>query len=140
MPQLGVKLKTVALVGYNDWKETYELKDGKWVDYDFNYLLDSKNFKEIAKYADGLGPTYEMLFDLKKTTKGKIVVNNYVKDAHANGIVVHPYTVRADKLPAYCNNVDELYQAILIDADADGLFTDFPDLGVQFLQKAAAKK
>lgn len=139
MPKMGMDLKTAMLLGYNDWKETYELKDGKWVEFDFNYLLDPKNFKEVSKYATGLGPTYEMLFDLKKTKKGAIAVNDFVKNAHANGMVVHPYTVRADKLPAYCNNVDELFKAILIDADADGLFTDFPDLGVAFLEKQGKK-
>lgn len=139
MPKMGMDLKTVMLLGYTDWNETYELKDGKWVPFDFDYLLDPKNFKEVSQYATGLGPTYEMLFDLKKTQKGSIVVNDFVKNAHANGMVVHPYTVRADKLPAYCNNVDELFKAILIDADADGLFTDFPDLGVAFLQKQGKK-
>lgn len=134
MPQMGMDLKTVMLLGYNDWKETYELKDGKWVPYDFNYLLDTKNFPEIAKYADGLGPSYEMLFDLKKTTKDHIVVNDLVKKAHEAGMIVHPYTVRKDQLPDYVSNVNELYKAILIDADADGVFTDFPDLGVQFLK------
>lgn len=140
MPKMGMSLKTVMLLGYTDWNETYELKDGKWTPYDFDYLLDPKNFPEVAKYATGLGPTYEMLFDLEKTKKGNIVVNDFVKNAHMNGMIVHPYTVRADKLPDYATDVDQLYKAILIDADADGVFTDFPDLGVAFLEKQAAKK
>lgn len=139
MPELGIDLKTVILITGNDSKETYELKDGKWEPYDFNYLLNPENFAEIAKYADGMGPAYNMLFDLKKTTKGHIVVNDLVTNAHKHGMVVHPYTVRADALPDYANNVDELYQAILIDADADGVFTDFPDLGVAFLKKHEQK-
>ncbi|MDO4676583.1 MAG: glycerophosphodiester phosphodiesterase [Anaerobiospirillum succiniciproducens] len=139
MPKMGMKLKTVMLLGYNDWNETYELKDGKWVPFDFNYLLDPKNFPEVSKYATGLGPTYAMLFDLEKTKKGNIVVNDFVKNAHLNGMMVHPYTVRADALPEYASNVDELFKAILIDADADGVFTDFPDLGVAFLEKQAKK-
>ena len=49
-------------------------------------------------------------------------------------MVVHPYTVRKDKLPAYVDNVDELYEAILYQAGADGLFTDFPDLGLNFVK------
>ena len=55
-------------------------------------------------------------------------------------MIVHPYTVRADALPKYCTDVNELYQAILIDADADGVFTDFPDLGVAFLEKESLAK
>ena len=140
MPQMGMSLKTVALIGKNDWGETYELKDGKWEPFDFNYLLNPKNYPEIAKYATGLGPTYEQLFDLDKTTQDHIVVNDLVKNAHKNGMIVHPYTVRADALPKYCTDVNELYQAILIDADADGLFTDFPDLGVNFLNEYAKTK
>lgn len=139
MPKMGMKLKTVMLLGYNDWNETYELKDGKWGPFDFNYLLDPKNFPEVSKYATGLGPTYAMLFDLEKTKKGNIVVNDFVKNAHLNGMMVHPYTVRADALPEYASNVDELFKAILIDADADGVFTDFPDLGVAFLEKQTKK-
>lgn len=135
MPQMDMSLKTVMLIGRNEWNETYELKDGNWEPFDFNYLLNPKNFPEIAKYATGLGPTYEMLFDLDKTTKDHIVVNDLVKHAHQNGMIVHPYTVRADALPKYCTDVNELYKAILIDADADGVFTDFPDLGVAFLNK-----
>ncbi len=140
MPKMDMSLKTVALIGKNDWGETYELKDGKWEPFDFNYLLNPKNYPEIAKYATGLGPTYEQLFNLKKTTKDHIVVNDLVKNAHINGMIVHPYTVRADALPKYCTDVNELYQAILIDADADGLFTDFPDLGVNFLNEYAKTK
>ena len=70
-----------------------------------------------------LGPTYAMLFDLDKTKKGNIVVNDFVKNAYLNGMMVHPYTVRADALPEYASNVDGSFKAILIDADADGVFT-----------------
>ncbi|HIV56208.1 MAG TPA: glycerophosphodiester phosphodiesterase [Candidatus Anaerobiospirillum stercoravium] len=137
MPALGMDLKTVILLTDNESKETYELVDGKWQPYDFNYLLDPQNFAEIAQYADGMGPAYKMLFDLEQTKRGHIVVNDLVKNAHAHGMVVHPYTIRKDALPDYVSNVDELFQAVLIDADADGVFTDFPDLGVAFLQRAA---
>lgn len=139
MPKMGIDLKTVVLLAENSWNETYELKDGKWVPYDFDYLMDPKNMKEVAKYATGMGPSLDMVIDGKKSKKGAIVVTDLVKNAHANGIMVHPYTIRADKLPAYCNNVDELFKAILIDADADGVFTDFPDLGSAFLQKNGKK-
>ena len=94
-----------------------------------------RNFAEIAQYADGMGPAYKMLFDLEQTKLGHIVPNNLVKAAHDAGMVVHPYTIRKDALPEWAANVDELFQAVLIDADADGVFTDFPDLGVAFLRK-----
>lgn len=138
MPQMGMDLKTVILIT-NSPTETYELVDGKWQPYDFSYLLNPENFDEIAQYADGMGPDYKMLVDTEKTTKGRIIMNDVVKQAHEHGLVVHPYTIRKDQLPEYASNVDQLFQAVLIDADADGVFTDFPDLGVAFLQRQATK-
>ena len=46
---------------------------------------------------------------------------------------VHPYTVRADQLPEYATNVNQLYDVLYNQAGVDGLFTDFPDKAVQFL-------
>ena len=58
-----------------------------------------------------------------------------VKEAHASKLQVHPYTVRADQLPAYAADVDQLYDVLYNQADVDGLFTDFPDKAVKFLNK-----
>ena len=133
MPQMGMDLRTVILITTNP-TETYELKDGKWESFDYKYLIDPANMAEIAQYADGMGPDYNLLFDVEKSSKGHIVVNDFVRNAHNNGMIVHPYTIRKDRLPDYVVNVDELYDAVLYKADADGVFTDFPDLGVKFLE------
>lgn len=134
MKELGMELKLIALIAKNEWNETYELKDGKWQSYDFTYLLDEKNMSEIAKIVDGLGPSYDMLFDVKKSKKGKIVINDLVKNAHKHELLVHPYTLRKDKLPTYASNINELFEAVLFKANADGVFTDFPDLALEFLK------
>ncbi|ENL5789583.1 glycerophosphodiester phosphodiesterase, partial [Yersinia enterocolitica] len=41
----------------------------------------------------------------------------------------------ADKLPKYATDVNQLFDIIYNQAGVDGVFTDFPDKGVQFLQK-----
>ena len=135
LPQLGMDIKLVALVGLNDWLETYEEKDGKWQPYDFSYLTDVKNYPDIAKIVDGVGPTYALIFDTQKSKKGKIVANDFVKNAHKFKLEVHPYTIRADALPDYAGSVEELFDAVLFKAGADGVFTDFPDLGLKFLAR-----
>jgi glycerophosphoryl diester phosphodiesterase len=56
-----------------------------------------------------------------------------VADAHAVGLVVHPYTFRADSLPAYAGSLEELLEIFFVRAGVDGVFTDFPDRVVQFL-------
>lgn len=58
-----------------------------------------------------------------------------VKEAHASKLAVHPFTIRADALPKYVTDVNQLYDVIYNQAGVDGVFTDFPDKGVQFLQK-----
>lgn len=135
LPQMGMDLKLVALVGFNHWLETYEYKNGNWQPYDFSYLIDEKNYPEIAKIVDGVGPAYALIFDIKKSSKGNIVPNDFVKNAHKYGLEIHPYTIRADALPDYAGSVDELFDAVLFKAGADGVFTDFPDLGLKFLAK-----
>ena len=47
---------------------------------------------------------------------------------------VHPYTVRADQLPPYATDVNQLYEVLYNQAGVDGLFTDFPDKAVSFLK------
>ncbi|WP_258864357.1 glycerophosphodiester phosphodiesterase family protein [Campylobacter upsaliensis] len=135
LPQMGMDIKLVGLIGLNEWEETFEFKNGKWQNYDFSYLIDVKNYAEISKIVDGLGPSYILLFDEKKLKNHKIVPNDFVKNAHKYDIKVHPYTIRADALPSWAKSADELFDAILFKTGADGVFTDFPDLGLEFLRK-----
>ncbi|CAA2931181.1 Glycerophosphoryl diester phosphodiesterase [Arsenophonus endosymbiont of Bemisia tabaci Q2] len=88
----------------------------------------------LTKYADGIGPDYHMLIN-ENSKPGKIKLTTMVKDAHKNKLVVHPYTILIDKLPNYVKNVQQLFDIIYNKANVDGAFTDFPDLGIKFLQK-----
>ena len=47
---------------------------------------------------------------------------------------MHPYTFRADDLDEF-SSFKEMMQTLLIDASVDGVFTDFPDLVIAFLNK-----
>lgn len=138
MPKMGMDLKTVILITSSP-DETYELHDGKWVRSDYRYLIDPKNFKEISQYADGAGPAYSMLIDQKASKKGHVVANNLVAEYHKHGMEVHPYTIRKDQLPAWASDVNEVYEAVLYKAGADGVFTDFPDLGLKYVEEREAK-
>ena len=54
--------------------------------------------------------------------------------AHASGLLVHPYTLRRDELPKGINSFTELLDILIYQAGVDGLFTDFPDIVVDFLR------
>lgn len=132
-PKMGMDLKLVQLIAYTKWNETEEQQpDGKWVNYSYDWMLEPGAMEKIAQYADGIGPDYHMLI-ADSSTKGHIIINGMVKEAHEHQLEVHPFTVRADQLPPYAKDVNELYDALYRQADVDGLFTDFPDKAVSYL-------
>lgn len=136
MPKMGMDIKLVQLIAYNDWHETEEKdKNGNWVNYDYNWMFKEGAMKKIAKYADGVGPGWYMLIDDQKSQPGAIVYTPMVQDIATTSMEVHPYTVRKDALPPFFTNIDEMFDALLNKAGATGVFTDFPDLGVKFLEK-----
>ena len=132
-PKMGMNLKLVQLIAYTKWNETEEQQpDGKWVNYSYDWMLEPGAMEKIAQYADGIGPDYHMLI-ADSSTIGHIIINGMVKEAHEHQLEVHPFTVRADQLPPYAKDMNELYDALYHQADVDGLFTDFPDKAVSYL-------
>ncbi|RLD85380.1 MAG: glycerophosphodiester phosphodiesterase [Bacteroidetes bacterium] len=99
-------------------------------------LLDDdysdNNFEEIAEYADGIGPWFGTIIK-GRDTNGEFIISNLVINAHKQGLLVHPFTFRADAFPEYFENFDELLEVGFFTANFDGVFTDFPDKVVNFL-------
>lgn len=87
--------------------------------------------EELAKFADGIGPSLGAIVTGRSKADRK--VTDLVSHAHAAMLVVHPYTLRADELPRWADSMDDAHQVLFGDARIDGLFTDFPDLAVQWL-------
>lgn len=84
---------------------------------------------DIARYADGVGPD--------KT----LVTDGYLRDAHGLGLFVHPWTYRLDApppggFPIGGDGVAEMTAAF--ESGVDGLFTDFPDAGLDARTRAGA--
>lgn len=91
-----------------------------------------KQLNHFATYADGIGPWYKQILD--KKFDGKFKFTSLVNDAHKLGLKVHPYTFRADALGEFLS-FEEMMQTLLIEANVDGAFTDFPDKVISFLVK-----
>lgn len=134
-PKMGMELNLVQLIAYTDWNETQQKQpDGSWVNYNYDWMFKPGAMKQVAEYADGIGPDYHMLIE-ETSQPGNIKLTGMVQDAQQNKLVVHPYTVRSDKLPEYTPDVNQLYDALYNKAGVNGLFTDFPDKAVKFLNK-----
>ena len=94
-------------------------------------LSTPEGLAEIAGYAAGIGPEKNMI--VLRGAGGAITgPSALVADAHAAGLLVHPYTFRAEPIFHLLDFPDdpqaevELYLSFGI----DGFFTDHPDIGV----------
>jgi len=116
--------------------------------YDFVAAGDPRTYADlatpaglaaVARYADGIGPDKGQV--VPRTADGTLgTPTTLVGDAHEAGLVVHPYTFRAENtfLPAELRRganpadwgraIDE--QVTFLRTGIDGLFTDQPDVGV----------
>jgi len=109
-----------------------ELKSELFLVQLIEFEEDEKNLKEYATYADGLGPWYQGLLK-GKDEHGNWQTTNLVKEAHDLGLMVHAYTFRADDLGEF-SSFDELLDVGFNTLELDGVFTDFPDKAVSFLE------
>ncbi|HZO36362.1 MAG TPA: glycerophosphodiester phosphodiesterase family protein, partial [Solirubrobacteraceae bacterium] len=105
----------------------------------YGELATPAGLRSIARYADGVGPWKNYIIP-RKADDGTGTPTTFIADAHAAGLVVHPYTFRRENSfvplelrssadPAGVGDLDaELRQFIAL--GVDGFFTDNPDVGV----------
>ena len=99
------------------------------------FLMGGKtkaDLAEVAKIVDGIGPAISSI--VSGTT-----VTDLTSRAHALGLEVHPYTLRIDDLPKGISTSDELMRLLFDEAKVDALFTDFPDVTVNWLKKTKSR-
>ena len=100
---------------------------GKELDgVDHDAVCTADGLQEIARVVDGIGPSLGRIATW--TDQSEVKISNLVKDAHAAGLVVHPYTIRVDELPKRCPSAAALHAALFTAAGVDGAFTDFTDV------------
>ena len=115
----------------------------------FASLLTPAGLKEVKTYADGIGPWKPYLIPSKQmdaNNDGKaddlngdgviddrdrvmMAPTNVVKDAHAAGLMVHPYTFRSEakRLASDFKGDPKAEYKLFYQLGVDGVFSDFPD-------------
>ncbi|KOV88017.1 glycerophosphodiester phosphodiesterase [Streptomyces sp. NRRL WC-3618] len=102
-------------------------------------LVKPAGLKEIASYAQGIGPTLDLVIP-KDSTGALTSPTTLVADAHEAGLILHPYTMRNENpfLPANFRkgtdadaygDVFGAYRTYFA-TGIDGVFTDNADTGV----------
>jgi glycerophosphoryl diester phosphodiesterase len=160
MPTAGVDIPLVQLLDASDIdingkiieSQPYDLKvSGDTRTY--GDLRTPKGLAEVASYADGIGPWKRMIVSVKGTdangdgsaddVNGDGAVNDadkttlppttLIQDAHNAGLLVHPYTFRAEDRYLAADYKGDLALEIqqFYQLGVDALFTDFPDIGDQ---------
>ena len=120
------RLPLIQLIGENRWWP--EAKT------DFDFLRTPAGLKQVSTYAVGIGPWYRQIL-LDTNSDGEIRFSALVENAHAAGLMVHPYTLRADALPDILPDFDRLLDFLIRQQKVDGVFTDHPDRVKQFLAR-----
>ncbi len=136
MPELGVDFKLVQLIAETDWLETLVYDQGTAIPYDYDWMFKPGGMARIAEYADAIGPWKSMLVS-DDSTRDQLKITDMVTEAHAVGMKVHPYTFRRDpgRIPAYVDSFEEMLDIFLYQVGVDGVFSDYPDLAVDFIQR-----
>ncbi len=124
---LDCRWPIVQLIGLNEWHEA---------ETDYIELATKAGLACVALVADGIGPHLSLLYTV---TEGGIEASSLVADAHALGMVVHPYTFRSDDLPAGFSCMESLLKFCVTELKIDGLFTDFTDQAIEILSALDAR-
>jgi glycerophosphoryl diester phosphodiesterase len=116
----------------------------------YDGMATPAGLRDIAGYADGVGPEKNHFIIPLDAEEGLDLAqaSTFVADAHAAGLLVHPYTFRGENhfLPAQyrspapasaLGNGQGEIEAFLA-AGIDGFFTDNPDIGVRACRRFAA--
>ncbi len=136
-PELEMDLRLVQLMGETSWDMTFQPDaEGKLEPYDYDWMYQEGGMQRIATYADGIGPWKPMVIE-DSSTRDDIKVTPMVEEAHAQGLIVMPYTFRLDegRIPDWASDYDDMLRAFFVDARVDGVFTDYPDRAVQWLKQ-----
>lgn len=91
----------------------------------YSSMITPAGLNQIRRYADGIGPYKRLILP---DAGGRLMPpTDLVRDAHAVGLQVHPWTFRSDESYLHDNHFGDpsAEYAAFFDAGVDGIFSDF---------------
>lgn len=108
------KIPLIQLIAENNWKLS---------NTDYDKMITDKGISEVSKYAVGIGPWINQLFE--QDSDGKTKKKKLLELAKLYKLKIHPYTARKDSLPQNVKNFKELLDILFKKLKVDGVFSDF---------------
>jgi glycerophosphoryl diester phosphodiesterase len=122
--EFKVKVALVQLIADNSWNESSA---------DYDIMQTKQGLEEVATYANVIGPWLPQIYDPVSETETALVRN-----AKALGLIIHPYTFRADDL-AFNMSPETLIDLVKNKLKLDGIFTDQVDIVLEEVNKIESK-
>jgi len=122
--ELGCQLRLAQLIEDNDSGES---------DTDYDMLRTPEGLAGIAETVDAIGPSIRHIVKLAEVD-GRLVSTGLVSMAHELGLLVHPWTFRAEQLAPGFESLREMIRWFVDELKIDGLFTDFPDVAINAIR------
>jgi glycerophosphoryl diester phosphodiesterase len=117
LPGLGMDVRLVQLIG---------------IGREHAALRRPEGVRRVAEYAQGVGPVHSLLV-VAGMPGGRIRFTPLLAAARQAGLVVHPYTFRADHVPAYARDFEDWLDIFLHRGGVEGVFTDHPDRAARYV-------
>jgi len=115
----GDRFALVQLIGENEWAMN---------DIDYDAMREPEALREIATYADGIGPPFDRLIEPK--VGGEIEVTEMFRVARELGLEIHPFTFRRESMPEGVA-LEDLLGLFMHELKVEALFTDHTDVAVR---------
>ncbi|MFT7259115.1 MAG: glycerophosphoryl diester phosphodiesterase [Glaciecola sp.] len=118
--EFKVSIGLVQLIADNSWDESSA---------DYDHMQTKQGLEEVAKYASGIGPWLPQTYNPESASGTALLYN-----AKALGLIIHPYTFRADDL-TFDMDAETLLDLIQNKLKLDGIFTDHADVTLEKTKK-----
>jgi glycerophosphoryl diester phosphodiesterase len=118
--EFKVSIGLVQLIADNNWDESSA---------DYDHMQTKQGLEEVAEYATGIGPWLPQTYNPESGNGSALLYN-----AKALGLIIHPYTFRADDL-AFDMDAETLLDLIQNKLKLDGIFTDHADITLEKIKR-----